>query len=185
MKKLIPLMMLLFVVSACSDCKDEYCPTGYVCNDGVCEKSDGTCPIGYEGEDCATEANQKFAGNYNVDYTGGGGLSNSNGTTVANVSTVSGSPHKIRIDVDLALEGNVFGQAIPLDLSVSIVGDVDGDTYYVPNTTIETEVDVQGFPLPVELTFEVEGTKLSDSQLNSTLTMSGIIAGTVNMTGVK
>ena len=186
MKKLIPVFLLLFLAISCKDeCKDEFCPSGYECVDGVCEKSDGTCPIGYEGEDCATASNAKFSGNYDTDYTGTGGLSGSSGNTIAQVVAVNGTPNKIRIDVALDVEGNVLGSAIPLPLTISIEGETDGDTYSIPTTTIQTSVDVSGFPLPVELTFTVTGTKVSENQLNSTLTMSGLLSGTIEMTGTK
>ena len=186
MKKLIPLFLILVLAFSCKDeCKDEFCPAGYVCVEGVCETADGSCPIGYEGDDCLTPSNAKFAGSYDVDYTGTGGLSASSGTTVADVALVAGTPNKIRIDVDLDVEGNVLGQAIPLELSVSIEGETDGDNYSIPSTTIETEVEVGGFPLPVELTFSINGTKASETELNSTLTMAGLLTGTIVMTGVK
>jgi hypothetical protein len=186
MKKLIPVFLLLFLAIACKDeCKDEFCPSGYVCVDGVCEKSDGTCPIGYEGEDCATASNAKFAGNYDTDYSGTGGLSASSGNTTAEVVIVNGTPNKIRIDVALDMVGNVLGQTIPLPLTVSIEAETTGDTYKIPMTTIQTTVDVGGFPLPVELTFKIDGTKVSENQLNSTLTMSGLLSGTILMTGTK
>lgn len=186
MKKLIPVFLLLMLAVSCKDeCKDEFCPVGFVCVDGVCESTDDTCPIGYEGEDCNTASNAKFAGDYNTDYSGTGGLSGSNGNTIASVSLVSGTPNKIRIDVELAIEGSVLGQAIPLDLEISIEGEVDGDTYSIPTTTIQTVVDIQGLPLPVELTFSVEGEKISENELNSTLTMAGLLTGTVVMTGTK
>jgi hypothetical protein len=186
MKKLIPVFLLLFLAISCKDeCKDEFCPSGYVCVDGVCENSDGTCPIGYEGEDCNTASNTKFAGNYDTDYTGTGGLSATNGNTTANVVLVNGTPNKIRIDVALDAVGNILGTSLPLPLTVSIEGEAIGDTYKIPSTTIQTTVDVGGFPLPVELTFKIDGTKVSDSQLNSTLTMSGLLSGTVVMTGTK
>ena len=186
MKKLIPVFLLLALMTSCKDeCKDEFCPAGYVCVDGVCETSDGSCPVGFEGENCDVEENKKFEGDYNTTYTGTGGLSASSGTTIASVAAVAGKPNKIRIDVDLELVGNVLGQSIPLELSVSIEGETDGDTYSIPTTTIQTEVDIQGFPLPVELTFTVDGTKVSENQLNSTLTMAGLLSGTVNMEGTK
>lgn len=186
MKKLLPLLFVMFLAISCKDeCKDEFCPTGYVCVDGVCEKADGTCPTGYEGTDCATPSNAKFGGNYNTDYSGTGGLSASNGNTNAEVVVVNGTPNKIRIDVALDVEGNVLGQAIPLPLTISIEAETAGDSYSVSSTTIQTTVDVGGFPLPVELTFEVTGTKVSDNQLNSTLTMSGLLSGTIVMTGTK
>lgn len=186
MKKLIPLFLVLILAISCKDeCKDEFCPAGYVCVDGVCETADGSCPMGYEGEDCLTPSNAKFAGSYDVDYTGTGGLSASGGTTVADVTLVSGTPNKIRIEVDLNLEGNVLGTAIPLELAVSIEGETDEDTYSIPSTTIQTDVEVGGFPLPVELTFEIEGTKVSENVLNSTLTMSGLLSGTIVMAGEK
>jgi len=186
MKKLIPLFLFFALASSCSDeCKDEYCPAGYVCVDGVCETSDGSCPVGYEGENCDVAENKKFEGDYNTTYSGTGGLSGSSGTTVASVAAVAGKPNKIRIDVALVVEGNVLGQAIPLDLSVSIEGETDGDTYSIPTTTIQTDVEVGVFPLPVVLTFTVTGTKVSDNQLNSTLTMAGLLTGTIVMEGTK
>jgi hypothetical protein len=188
MKKLIPVFLLMFLAIACKDeCKDEYCPTGYVCVDGVCEKSDGACPTGFEGEDCATASNAKFAGDYDTDYSGTGGLSASSGNTNAEVFVVNGTPNKIRIDVSLDIEGSVLGQAVPLPLTISIEAETDGNTYSIPSTTIQTTIDIPGvpIPLPVELTFTVEGTKVSADQLNSTLTMSGLLTGTVVMIGTK
>lgn len=186
MKKLIPVFLLFVLASSCKDeCKDEFCPEGYVCVDGVCENTDTSCPVGYEGPDCATEENKKFEGDYNTTYSGTGGLSATSGTTIASVSAVAGKPNKIRIDVDLALEGSVLGSPIPLDLTISIEGETDGDEYFIPTTTIQTEVEIQQFPLPVELTFTVEGTKVSENQLNSTLTMAGLLSGSVNMEGTK
>ena len=186
MKNLIPVFLLMFLAVSCGDdCKDEYCPTGYVCVDGVCETADGGCPMGYEGADCDVPSNVKFAGDYDTDYTGTGGLSSSGGNTTASVAVVSGTPNKIRIDVELSVEGNVLGQAIPLDLAVSIEGETDGDSYSIPTTTIETDVEVAGFPLPIELTFTVEGTKISENNLQSTLTMAGLLTGTILMDGTK
>ena len=186
MKKLIPVFLLMFLAISCKDeCKDEFCPFGYVCNDGVCEKSDGTCPIGYEGDDCSTASNAKFGGNYDTDYTGTGGLSASSGNTTSEVVVVNGTPNKIRIDVDLDIVGNVLGQTIPLPLVISIEAETKGNTYKIPTTTIQTTVNISGFPLPVELTFKVDGTKVSENQLNSTLTMSGLLTGTIVMTGTK
>lgn len=188
MKKLIPILMALVLLAACKkeECKDEYCPAGYICVDGVCESTSTDCPIGYEGQDCATASNAKFAGNYNVVYTGSGGLSNSNGNTTTSVATVNGKPDKIRIDVTLDVSATVVGTALDLPLEVSIEASVDGNTYNVPSTSIVTEVDLGlGFPLPVELTFRVDGTKIDDNTLNSTLVMSGALAGTITMVGTK
>lgn len=182
MKKLLPIFLVMLLAISCGDeCKDEFCPTGYVCVDGVCEKSDGTCPIGFEGDDCATASNAKFAGNYSTDYTGTGGLTGSDGSTLARVSTVANKPDKIYIQVELQVSANVLGQAIDVPLDVEIEASVEGDTYYIPNTTINTEVA----GLPISLNFEVEGEKISENQLNSTLTMTGALSGTIEMEGIK
>ena len=186
MKKLIPIFLMLVLAFSCKDeeCKDEYCPVGFKCVDGVCEDLSGNCPIGYEGEDCETTSNAKFAGDYDTDYTGTGGLANSGGNTIASVSTVSGKPNKIRIDVSLELNADVLGTALDLPLDVSIEGEVDGDKYYVSETNLTFEVD--GLPVPISITFEVEGTKISETQLNSTITFSGLVLnGTIDMEGTK
>jgi hypothetical protein len=186
MKKLIPVFLLLFLAVSCGDdCKDEYCPAGYVCVDGVCETADGTCPTGYEGDDCDVASNEKFAGSYNTTYTGTGGLSASAGTTVATITKVSGTSNKIRIEVDLDVEGSVLGQTIPLELSISIEGETEGDSYSISSTTIQTVVDIQGISLPIELTFSVDGDKIGEDELNSTLSMSGLLSGTIEMVGTK
>lgn len=177
--------MLVLAISCKDECKDEFCPVGFKCVDGVCEDLTGNCPIGYEGENCNIAENAKFVGNYNTDYTGSGGLSGSDGNTTAKVSAVSGKPNKVRIDVKLNVKASVVGTAIDLPLTVSIEGDVDGDTYYVPKTTLNTTFDVQGVPIPVNIVFETQGTKVSEDGLNSTLTMAGSFSGKIEMVGTK
>ncbi|MCD8528475.1 MAG: calcium-binding EGF-like domain-containing protein [Chitinophagales bacterium] len=185
MKKIIPFFLILFVaITGCKDkCQDSFCPNGYTCVDGVCTYSNG-CPIGYEGDDCSTESNAKFAGDYNTTYTGTGGLSNSAGTTIASVEVVNGTPNKIRIDVALNVNADIVGTPLDLPLNVSIEGEVEGDTYSVPSTTLTFEIS--GVPIPISITYEVEGTKVSENQLNSTLKFTGLVLnGTIEMEGTK
>lgn len=55
---------LMFLASACSDpCKD------VVCVNGECVEGDCVCDTGYEGTDCGTAINAKFAGTYNLTET--------------------------------------------------------------------------------------------------------------------
>lgn len=186
MKKLIPILFVLTLAIGCKDeCQDSFCPSGMVCVDGQCKNADGSCPDGYEGDNCDVASNKKFDGDYDVDYTGSGGLSGSNGTTTAYVSDVNGTADKIRIEVALDVTANVIGQSVNLPLNVSVEATVDGDTYSVPETSIQTSVDIQGFPLPIDIIFEVEGEMVSETQLNSTLTMSGTLSGVIEMEGTK
>ena len=144
-------------------------------------KEDDTCDYGFEGSECETSINAKFAGNYNTDYEGTGGLAGSDGNTIATVTMVPNRPDKILIAVEIQVSASVLGQAIDVPLDVEIEATVEGDTYYVPNTTINTEVA----GLPISLNFEVDGALISENQLNSTLTMTGALSGTIDMEGTK
>ncbi len=160
MRKLLPIFLMLLLAVSCDDKECEY---------------------GYEGGDCEQTLNSKFAGNYNTDYEGTGGLSGSDGVTIAKVSMVPNRPDKILIEVELGVNASVLGQSIAVPLDVEIEATVDGDTYYIPSTTINTEV--QG--LPITLNWEVEGALVGENQLNSTLTMTGALSGTIEMEGTK
>lgn len=188
MRKLIPILFILTLTYGCKDkCQDSFCPDGMVCVDGKCESADGSCPDGYEGDNCDIASNKKFAGTYDVDYTGSGGLSGSDGNTTADVTEVNGTADKIRIEVALDVNASVMGQSITLPLDISVVADVEGDTYSVPQTTISTSVTIPNIPIPVpiDIDFKVEGQMVSETQLNSTLTMGGSLAGKIEMTGTK
>lgn len=155
------------------------------CVDGRCKNTDGSCPGGFEGNECNIRSNEKFEGKYDVDYYGTGNLSSTEGKTVANVKLVPQTPNKIRIDVKLILTASLLGQVSEIPLTISVEADVQDNKYHVASTRIQTTVDVQGFPLPVDFTYEVNGIKGSEKQLNSVLTLKGTLSGTVIMTGEK
>jgi len=55
-------VMAMFMFTSCDDpCKDVTCLNGGTCLEGTCE-----CPTGYEGTDCGTAVNAKFAGTFNM-----------------------------------------------------------------------------------------------------------------------
>ena len=180
MKKIFGLfcVLALTLFSCKDDCKDINCINGGGCSEGTC-----ICPDGYEGDVCQDKANAKFVGVYDVDYTGTGDLSNSSGTTTATVSS-GDIPEEIEIDVEFDVALSVSGIDLDVPVEVNIVASVEGNEYYIPETTINMNVDIGGFAIPVNITFEINGI-LDDNTLTSVIDMSGTANGKINMTGTK
>lgn len=176
---------LLFTFSSCSKDDDivavvcePSCGANGICNDGTC-----VCLTGYEGETCGIEANEKFLGVYNTNYTGSGGLAGSGGNTTMTI-TKGDNASKIQIAVPLEL-GATLPQigSVDLPINLTIQADVDGNSYSISSTTIGFSVPVGGFNLPIDITFQGTG-NLSGSTLNSTWTFTGLLLnGTLSMVG--
>ncbi len=74
--------ILLYTVGACAiaassftlSCNIDKCKTIVCANKGVCNNGICTCPTGWEGPNCETEARKKFTGNWSVFEKGTGSL---------------------------------------------------------------------------------------------------------------
>lgn len=178
MKNLFVLGLLFTALSL--SCNKDVCEDVICVNDGVCT-GEGTCYCapGFEGDNCDIESAEKFKGTYNVTYTGTGAFMNSSGMTTA-VVTDGDVASKILIDVELDLNIDALGQSINMPLIVSVQADVVDDKYSITETTITPEILGQVIPI----TFTLEG-QLEGDNLNSLLNVTGLLAGTIVMEGVK
>lgn len=119
------LVAVLFIsISSCEkkSCKNVTCGSGQECYNGAC-----ICQDGYEGTDCQTVSNTKYAGSYNVSENCGANAPNFPYYTVY-ITADPNYPNRILID-------NLFGQGSVIAIITNIPGSL-GNTLTIQNQNI-------------------------------------------------
>ena len=111
------------------ECKDVVCQNGGTCNNGVC-----SCLVGYEGANCETKSNAKFAGTWAAAET---------------CSGATGNPYQVTITADPAtptkvLINNLGNYNCTVGGTITFDGSVNGANITINDNKCGTQMNATG-----------------------------------------